>query len=158
MKTATVRDQLDVPFRFDEQPDPVPASLRPARRIPLLLLLVAKCHGSGAHWKVLQLLNWTTKDPRNMELLLALQEHSDIPDRPVVRFEPALDRALDLAVGLGWLEQKTSRAFRLTPDGKSLVADIEATETFDRERQILDGYSGKMTAAEADRLLEWRHR
>lgn len=115
MTPATVRDQLDVPFCFEEQPDPVPAALRPERRVPLVLLLVAKCHGSGASWKVLQLLGWTTRDPRNMELLLSLQEHSDIPDRAVVRFELALDRALDLAVGLGLLEQKTSRAFRLTP-------------------------------------------
>jgi len=158
MTRGTVHDQLDVPFRFEEQPDPVPAALRPERRVPLLLLLVAKCHGSGASWKVLQLLNWTTRDPRNMELLLSLQEHSDIPDRPVVRFEPALDRALDLAVGLGLLEQKTSRAFRLTPDGKALVGEIEGAGTFEREREILDRYSGKMTTAEADRLLEWRRR
>ena len=84
MTPGTVRDQLDVPFRFEEQPDPVPAALRPERRVPLLLLLVAKCHGSGASWKVLQLLNWTTRDPRNMGLAPLPAEalrHPRSPDR-----------------------------------------------------------------------------
>ena len=158
MSSATVLDRLDVPYLFEEQPDPVPAALRPERRVPLLLVLVAKCHGSGAGWKVLQLLNWASRDPRNMELLLSLRKHIDIPDRPVVRFEPALDRAIDLAVGLGFLEQKTSRAFRLTTVGKALVGEVERAGTFEREREILARYDGKMTAAEADRLLEWRRR
>lgn len=156
MSTTPVRNRLDFPFLFHEQPDPMPAALRPERRIPLLLVLIAKCHGSGASWKVLQLLNWAARDHRNMDLLLSLQEHSDIPDRPVVRFEPALDRAIDLAVGLGLVEQKTSRAFRLTDSGKALVGVVETAGTFEPEREILSRYPGKMTAAEADRLLEWR--
>ena len=36
--------------------------------------------------------------------------------------------------------------------------EIEGADTFEREREILDRYSGKMTTAEADRLLEWRRR
>jgi Tn3 transposase DDE domain len=85
---------LDVAFDFERQPDPVPAALRPERRVPLVLLLVAKSHGAGASWKGLQLLSWVVRDPEHAELLMALREDRDIPDRPVVRFEPALDRAL----------------------------------------------------------------
>jgi hypothetical protein len=147
---------LDARFEFAEQPDPIPAALRPERRIPLLLLLVAKAHGSGASWKTLQLLNWTVRSPDRMELLVSLQQRSDIPDRPVVRFEPALDRALDLAMGLGLLEQKTSRAFRLTNNGKAVVGQVEESDAFQMERDLLGQLKGKLTQAEVDRVLEWR--
>jgi hypothetical protein len=147
---------LDVPFDFVRLPDPLPASLRPERRVPLVLLLVAKSHGSGASWKGLQLLNWAVRDPRHAEVLLAFREQRDIPDRPVVRFEPALDRALDLAVGLGLLEQKGSRVFRLTEAGRRVIKAIEASDALTREREVLAKLTGKVTQAEVRRMLEWR--
>ena len=147
---------LDVAFDFKRQPDPVPAALRPERRVPLVLLLVAKSHGAGASWKGLQLLSWAARDPEHAELLMALRENRDIPDRPVVRLEPALDRALDLATGLGLLEQKASRVFRLTGIGKRVVAEIEDSDAFVRERTMLRLLSGKVTQREVDRILEWR--
>lgn len=158
MSPRMIRDLDDIVVDFQEQPDPVPAALRPGRRVPLLLLLVAKSHGAGVDWKTLQLLNWTVRSADHMELLVALQQRSDIPDRPVVRFEPALDRALDLALGLELLEQKTSRSFRLTEAGKSVVKEIENTEAFSLERQLLDQLKRKVTQAEVGRLLEWRDR
>src|SRR5882724_3922476 len=94
---ALIEQLLDIPVDFRRQPDPLPASLRPDRRVPLLLLLVAKSHGSGASWKGLQLLGWAVRDTKNAQLIIALRSNIDIPDRPVVRFEPALDRAIDLA-------------------------------------------------------------
>jgi len=153
---SSLADLLDAPFDFVRQPVPVPASLRPERRVPLVLLLVAKSHGSGASWKGLQLLNWVVRSPEHAEVLLALREGRDIPDRPVVRIEPALDRALDLAVGLGLLEQRAARVFRLTDEGRKFVADLNASTAFIQERQVLDRLQGKVTRAQVDRALEWR--
>jgi hypothetical protein len=150
------RELLEAPFDFVRQPDPVAASLRPERRVPLVLLLVAKSHGSGASWKGLQLLNWAVRHPEHAELLVAFQDERDIPDRPVVRFEPVLDRALDLAAGLGLLEQKTSRVFRLTQAGRNAVAEIEASDALLRERELLAALRGKITQTQVRRVLEWR--
>jgi len=151
-----VVELLDVAFDFERQPDPVPAALRPERRVPLVLLLVAKSHGAGASWKGLQLLSWVVRDPEHAELLMALREDRDIPDRPVVRFEPALDRALDLATGLGLLEQKASRVFRLTDAGKRVVEELDGSDAFARERKVLEVLAGKVTQREVGRVLEWR--
>jgi hypothetical protein len=147
---------LDVAFDFERQPDPVPAALRPERRVPLVLLLVAKSHGAGASWKGLQLLSWVVRDPEHAALMASLREDRDLPDRPVVRFEPALDRAVDLAAGLGLLEQKASRAFRLTDAGKRVVEDLEVSDAFSHEREILALLAGKVTQKEVARVLEWR--
>jgi hypothetical protein len=153
---TSLLDVLDVPFDFVRQPDLVPAALRPERRVALALLLVAKSHGSGASWKGLQLLNWAVRDPEHVELVVALKQGRDIPDRPVVRFEPALDRALDLATGLGLLEQKASRVFRLTDAGRGVVDQIQNSEAFGREREMLALLDGKVTQREVRRVLEWR--
>jgi hypothetical protein len=147
---------LDVPFTFVRQPDPISATLRPERRVPLVLLLVAKSHGAGASWKGLQLLNWVVRDPVHVELMLAINEDRDIPDRPVVRIEPALDRALDLATGLGLLEQKSARVFRLTTDGQRVVDQLAESGAFSREREALAMLQGKVTQKAVARALEWR--
>jgi hypothetical protein len=138
------------------QPAPIPAALQPERRVPLVLLLVAKSHGSGASWKGLQLLNWVVRSPEHADVLLALREGRDIPDRPVVRIEPALDRALDLAVGLGLLEQRAARVFRLTNDGRQVVGALNDSDAFGREREVLARLQGKVTRRQVDQALEWR--
>ena len=147
---------LDVPFDFERQAEPVAAAVDPRRRLPLTLLLVAKSHGAGASWKGLQLLSWAVRDQRHGDLLVALTQGVDIPDRPIVRIEPALDRAIDLAVGLGLLEQKSARVFRLTEAGRRLVREIENTAAFELERSVLSRLHGKVTQTLVDRLLEWR--
>lgn len=153
---ADLLELLDVPFDFSPQPDPIPAALRPERRIPLTLLLVAKSHGSGVNWKGLQVLNWAIRDSQHMDLLISLLNGSDIPDRPVVRFEPALDRTIDLAVGLGLLTQKPSRAFQLTPSGRQVVEQLEQSNAFVSERQLLARLRRKLTQKDVSRVLEWR--
>lgn len=153
---SSLAELLDVPFDFVRQPVPVPASLQPERRVPLVLLLVAKSHGSGASWKGLQLLNWVVRSPNHAEVLLALRKGRDIPDRPVVRIEPALDRALDLAVGLGLLEQRAARVFRLTDAGRKVVTELNESNAFVREREVLDQLQGKVTRTQVAQALEWR--
>lgn len=156
MTFEELADVLDVPFEFRRQPALVTAALQPERRIPLVLLLVAKSHGAGASWKALQLLNWVVRTPEHADVLWALREGRDIPDRPVVRIEPALDRALDLAVGLGFLEQRASRVFRLTDDGRRVVRSLEESSTFREERATLARFSGKVTQRQVNEALEWR--
>lgn len=155
---ADFASMLRVPFEFSRQPDPVPAHLRPERRVPLLLLLMDKSHGAGASWKGLQLLSWLVRDIEHVELLLTIRERGDIPNRPIVRFEPALDRTIDLAVGLGYLEQKSSRVFRLTALGKAAVRDLKASSVFQKERELMSMIKGKFTQRELSQVLEWRGR
>lgn len=153
---AALLSVLDAPFEFSRQPSPVAPLLRPERRVPLLLLLVAKSHGAGASWKGLQVLSWAIRDARHAELFAALQADRDIPDRPVVRFEPALDRAADLAIGLGLLELKASRVIRLTEKGHRVVAQLQASDVFGVEQARLRRIPGKVTQTQVERILEWR--
>ena len=148
---------LDVPYEFRRQQTPVDAALLPGRRIPLVLLLVAKSRGDKASWKVLQVLNWAVRDPSSAGVLVGLLDDGrDLPHLPVVRIEPAFDRALDLAVGLGFLRQPAPRTFALTADGQRVVAAIESSEAFTREREVLARLHGKVTQKQIGLALEWR--
>jgi len=148
---------LDVPYEFRRQPTLVPAALLPSRRIPLILLIVARSRGSRASWKVLQVLNWAVRDPVSAELLVGLlHEARDAPHLPVVRIEPAFDRALDLAVGLGLLTQPKPRIFQLTAPGRSVVTLIEASSAFSREKAILEQLDKGITQKQINMALEWR--
>ncbi|MFE0022296.1 hypothetical protein [Amycolatopsis sp. NPDC059021] len=154
---AELEAALDVPYSFERRPDPIAASMRPERRVPLLLLLVAKSHGSGASWKALQLLSWAVRSPEHIHLISQIRDGEDVPDQPLVRFEPALDRAIDLAVGLNLLEDKKNRVYRLTNDGRALVKAVQKSNAFERERSMLDQIEGKVTQKEVSRIIEWRH-
>ncbi|MTK04126.1 hypothetical protein [Micromonospora sp. CP22] len=149
---------LRLEFEFTKQPDPVAPSLRTKRRVSLLLLILAKSYGRRLTWKGLQLINWALRDPRNMDLLVRLNSGTDIPDLPILRIEPAMDRAVDLALGLGYISQTDGRVFQLTAEGSGLAAEIERTSAFAREKEQLARLKGKITQTQINRFLEWRAR
>lgn len=147
---------VDASYVFRRQAYPVSADLRPERRIPLLLFLLDKGYGAGASWQGLHVLNWMSRDRDHADLLVAIREGRDIPNVPVVRFEPALDKALDLAIGLGFVTMTHSGTFKLTQQGRGLVDEIRPGEVFQRERAALALVSGKVSQGEVERLLRRR--
>jgi hypothetical protein len=147
---------LQLPYDFRHRPQLVPGALAARRRVPLLLLLVAKSYGAGVSWRTLQVLSWAIHTDSRTELLSALRTGRDLPDRPIVRFDPTLDRVIDLAVGLDYLAKKSSRVFRLTDRGRLLVDRLGSSEAFIDERRRLSSLVGKLSKAEIDRFIEWR--
>jgi hypothetical protein len=151
-----VQALLDAEYSFRVRPHPVPAELRPNRKVALLLLLVSRCHGAGASWKSLHVLNWAVRGAGNFQAFERVRDGELLPDVPIVRIEPALDRAIDLSVGLGYLERKSSGAFRLLPRGFAAVAALEAADVLLAERALLDRLKGKVTDTMVTDLLEGR--
>jgi len=155
MSDPAITFARDPAITFRRVPAVVSASLRPERRVPLLLLLVNKCHGSGASWQTLQVLSWAVGDQTRMNSLIAARAGRLSPDRPIVRFEPALDRAITLALGLGFLGRTQTDAVKLTVSGQALVQRIEEEGLFEGERAVLATFAGKATRSEVSRILAW---
>lgn len=147
---------LQSEYRYRQRPHPIPAELRTDRKTALLLLLVAKCHGSGASWKTLHVLNWAVRSERNFRSFDRVRQGDAVPDVPIVRIEPALDRSLDLSVGLGYLERKDSGSFRLLDAGKQAIDRIEESGALAMERGLLARLPGKVTHSMISELLEGR--
>jgi DNA-binding PadR family transcriptional regulator len=60
-------------------------------------------------------------------------------------------------VGLGLLEHKGKRVYRITPSGRRMLDAIKASDAFLEEPSFLDQVGGKISRAEINRLLEWRN-
>lgn len=145
---------LDVPFRFTPRPDPVPPELRPAWRVAVLLLILEKCRGAKATWKQLHFLNWAVRSREGQGVLLRAFEGVADPSQIIVRYEPALDRAVDLAVGHRLATWEDGHQLALTDKGKAVLAQLsEPLAPLERERQFLASLPGKISQSTVDRIL-----
>ena len=85
-------------FRFTARPTAIPPDLRPVWRMTILVLFLQRCCRQGkSSLKKLHVLNWAIRHPASRQTLLDVLDGRARPDRAIVRFDPALNRALDLA-------------------------------------------------------------
>src|SRR5689334_11437542 len=115
---------LDTPFNFSVRPFRVPADRRIAWRLATLLLLVEKMRGGQATLKQLHATSWALRGVENQTLLLKALDGVRQPDLPVGRFDPAVNLALDVAVGELLLVRDGDR-FVMTDRGKFLLDEIK---------------------------------
>ncbi len=146
---------FDVPFIFRSRPSPLSGAVRPAWRIALVTLLVNKCRGQRASFEQLHVLNWATQVSGARETLVGLLSgDARNPAEAIVRFDPALNRAIDLGRGSGFFEWHAGKWLHLTPRGKALLAIVENHPTlFESERSFLNKISGKVSHARIEALL-----
>jgi hypothetical protein len=148
---------LDAPFVFRQRPEPVPGVLRPVWRIPTILLLIKKCWGGKASLEQLHVLNWAIRDSSGRATFLMLLEGEIDPDDAIVRFEPALNRALDLALGQKLVYWTEARRLALTERGADLAAAIEADgEVLNEEREFLAEIPRPVSQAMVQQFLSRR--
>lgn len=128
---------LDAPFTFTERPVPIPAELRPQWRITLVCLIVHACWGKRASWHQLHVMNWATRTAVTRATYERLHQLQAKPDDVVVRYDPSLDRAIDLAAGEGLLERRGGETLVLTQAGTRLVDLVSAGDALGEEREFL---------------------
>lgn len=126
-------------FRFRRRPTSVPPDIRPEWRIPLLLLMVRRCRGQTATREQVHVLNSAVLSAGSLRALLAALDGRLAPRSPALQFEPAFDRAIDRAVGLGLLTTNIRGRLELTDLGRSVVDRVDADRNlFTSERELLE--------------------
>src|SRR4051812_18459426 len=93
MKNQGLDLLLEEPFTFRRRPTPISAAMRPLRRIALLVLMLDKCQGGKASHEQLHVLNWALRNSESQHSLVEFLRGDGHPDKPIVRFDPSLDRA-----------------------------------------------------------------
>ena len=117
--------ELDVPVVFRQRPISVPGDLRPAWRICVIVLLLQKCCRQGrSSTRRLHVLSWAVRDVEVGRALVRAIGGEVPPDTVLVRIEPALNRAVDFAIGEGLIRRQSSDRVELTADGKELAETI----------------------------------
>lgn len=155
---SAVLGWLDAPMNFTARADPISPDFRPERRVAVCMLIVDKSRAGKASWKAIHVLSWALQSPKRVEMLTNLKNGTNLLDMPVVRFEPALDRALDLALGLGFLTRDGIGPFELTDAGREALAEVREAGVLEREVAALAAVNGKVSNRDVERLLEWRSR
>lgn len=117
--------ELNVPVIFRQRPISVPGDLRPAWRICVIVLLLQKCcRQCRSSTRRLHVLSWAVRDAEVGRALIRAIDGEVPPDTVLVRIEPALNRAVDFAIGEGLIRRQSSDRVELTADGKELAETI----------------------------------
>ncbi len=139
---------------FNAKPRNLPTELRRNWRLPLVVLVIDACHGHQATDVQVHLLSWMLLRPSVRANLGQVVRTGFAPDRSVVRYEPALQRALDLVVGFGWAERTTTGRYKATVSGRALANGFANAGIFEQERAALASLPRRFTQTDATRLLD----
>lgn len=156
---AEERDSLaggiDKPFRFKRRPMPIAAELRPDWKMAtLLLILHLSSIGGKSSLKRLHILNWAVRSAKHRDEFNQVRDHLSPLFGFRFRFEPALARAIDLAVGDGLVEWVGGDRLKITTKGKRWIEQIEQDESLlQDERAFLKRMGKTVTETMASEMI-----
>src|ERR1035441_2884530 len=129
----------DRTFRFTRRPMAIAAELRPDWKIgALLLILRISSRGGKSSLRRLHILNWALRSAKNRAEFEQVHEHLQPLFNFQFRFEPALGRAINLAVGEKYVEWVGGDRLQITAKGKRWVEEILNDESVMQEERDLD--------------------
>lgn len=139
---------------FDAKPEAVPYNYRISYKVSQLCLIMYICgRGNSCSLIKLQMISCALFSRESMDKLINFSNRID--ESLIVRFDPAVNRALDYAVAYGFVVQQPTGNFKLTDNGKSFAERIKiegnlmATEIKD-----LTELSKKLTETRIKELVE----
>lgn len=159
-------DEIDAPFTLKPRSHAVPGDLRIMRRVSLLTLLLNTCFGSRASLEQLHVLNWAARSKESREAFLSFLSGAIPPDQAIVRYDPALSRALDFARYEGLIQDREqpgeaaqssqkSAGYRiaLTEKGHQIATMLKEDDYLVDEQLFLDSIGRKVTQTMIEALF-----
>jgi hypothetical protein len=135
--SSLLAEALERPFAFGERPVPTPAEYRPTWRTALVVLLVGACRAKRASWHQLHILSWAARNKETRAAFKRVREGEARLEDAIVRYDPSLDRAIDLALFSGLLERRSGEVLGLTPRGLAVLGDLHSSDVLVAEREFL---------------------
>src|ERR1017187_2281073 len=147
------------PFRFTRRPMAIAAELRPDWKIgALLLILHLSSRGGKSSLRRLHILNWALRSVKNRAEFEQVREHQQALFSFQFRFEPALGRAINLAVGEKLVEWVGGNRLQITAKGKRWVTEILKDEdVMQEERDFLERIGKSITEPVATEMITVRN-
>jgi hypothetical protein len=142
---------------FTKRPIPLPAEYRPLYKIALIVMILKYCcRGETSSLLKLHLLSWTLASGKNMKEVRDYITSNFKTNFSVWGIEPALNRALQLAVAENICEIINGKNYKLTEKGGKFFEMIKADNAlFDNEKAFLS-VVGKNTFTD-NRLASMTH-
>lgn len=152
-------EEIVVPFTVTNRARALPGDLCPNRRLALLLLILYYCRGKKASQQQLYVMDWAIRSPVRRSRFLQYIRGQIEPDQILIRYDPALPRAIALAIANkliidrrlveGGIIKETPQTYRvlLLEKGEKVVDEILSShdELLWDERLFLESISQKVT-------------
>lgn len=143
---------------FDSKPDAVPYNYRISYKIAQLCLIISQCC-SGRGGCSLVKLHIVSNALNTKEYMEVLNNYAnDRISYMLVRFDPAVNRAVKYAIADGIVCQLKNGMLRLTEQGRKLVTQINKdVELMTREKQCLSLLGNRLSNEKIENLMSlWR--
>lgn len=145
---------------FDAKPDAVPYNYRISYKVSQICFIIAKsCWGkSGCLPIKLHIISFALCSKDAMDKLLNYAQYEfTVP--PIIRFDPAVNRAVTFAIADNLIFQGKNGKYILTDKGWNLVSEIEKdVSVFVAEKSALSLLSKKLTDNKMKQLSDiWRN-
>ncbi|EAC5201543.1 hypothetical protein JI92_08835 [Listeria monocytogenes] len=132
---------------FNAKVDAVPFNYRISYKVSLIILIIGKCCGrKGCSAIKLQMISSSATTSKKRRELLDSVQLSFFAESTLVRFDPAISRAINFALADKLIYRQGNGLFRLTTIGKELLTSIysDANLMF-IEKQFFSELSNKLT-------------
>lgn len=142
---------------FDAKPDAVPYNYRISYKVTQLCLIMRLCgRGDVCSLIKLHMISYALISQDNMKKLVEFSEGTGCT--PLVRFDPAVNRALTYAIAYGLIEQQQTAKYKLTERGKQLAEQTKVSgDLMIVEINDLNTLAKKLTEAKVNEIVEmWR--
>ncbi|MCM1038409.1 MAG: hypothetical protein NC434_03730 [Ruminococcus sp.] len=144
---------------FDAKPDAVPYNYRISYKVSIICLLIYKCCGRrGCSLIKMHIIAAALADSRFYNKLMKFLNFH-LYYEFIVRFDPALNRALEYALSDELIVQQGNGTYKLSVKGKELTKIISGDEEVLRnEKNILDEISLKLSEERIKEISErWKY-
>ena len=152
---------LDAQISFTRRSSAVHGDLRPTWRLCFIVLLLHRLgRGGVASLEKVHTINWASRTAQGRERFERLLDGHGRPSDCVVRFEPALNRALRFANQEGLIDIRALSSggarIALTDKGRLLAQQLdEHTDIFVTELEFFDHLQGRVSEQVITDLLNW---
>ncbi len=144
---------------FDSKPIAVPYNYRVSYKIAQLLLIISLCCSRGGCSLIkLHMISMSFNSDASMEQMERFS-NGLLSEIPLVRFDPAVNRALLIAINEGLITQQQDGKVKLSPKGRLYVSKImDEDDLMVREKKHLNAISSKITEKRIGEIMvNWRY-
>jgi hypothetical protein len=147
---------LDRPIVFRERPIAIPGGDRLEWRVAALILVMSRCRGRQTSLAALHVLVWALSNSRTRATFGAWWEGRRSLATSTFRFDPIVDKTVDVVLGCGLVEVRGSGKIRLTDAGLRLASAIDSNgDVLSTEKSFLLALPGTLSESEIGRRLGW---
>jgi hypothetical protein len=149
----TILNDLDAHFSFRERPFPVPASMRVAWRVNVILLgMHMSAHSNSASLQKIHALVWACLDSQFRKNVESVAHNGKPESFTIIRYDPAVDQALDLCIGEDLVRANKNDKYSLKEKGDAAAYGVLNEDVFKEPKDFFRQIGKKLSERKVEMI------